>query len=81
MFRKKGLRMSEKRRADYHEDLPVEEPVYRAPEIVSLLGGPVFVDARPGQVRAICEGVTGVGSDRRSALRALAERAKAVTTS
>jgi hypothetical protein len=60
---------------------PDEVSGYRAPEIVSLLGGPVFVDMRPGHVRVICEGVTGVGADRKSAFRALAELARAVPTS
>jgi hypothetical protein len=64
-----------------HDRSPDEVSGYRAPEIVSLLGGPVFVDMRPGHVRVTCEGVSGVGADRRSAFRALAEQAKAVHTS
>jgi hypothetical protein len=53
----------------------------RAPEIVSRLGGPVFVDMRRGYVRVTCQGVTGVGPDRASAFRALADQVKAVPTS
>jgi hypothetical protein len=59
------------------ERSPGGRPGYRAPEIVSRLGGPVFVDMRQGFVRATCQGVTGVGPDRASALRALADQVKA----
>lgn len=64
-----------------HDHSPDVRREYRAPEIVSLLGGPVFVDMRPGIVRVTCEGVTGVGADRKSAFTALAEQARAVPTS
>ena len=60
---------------------PGERPGCRAPEIVSRLGGPVFVDMRPGCVRVTCQGVTGVGPDRATAFRALADQVKAVPAS
>ena len=53
---------------------PVQRPAVSAPEVVSRLGGPVFVDMRPGHVRATCKGVTGVGPDRATAFRALADQ-------
>jgi len=52
-----------------------------APEIVSRLGGPVFVDMRPGHVRVVCQGFIGVGPDRMSAFRALADQVKFVHAS
>ncbi|HVK15270.1 MAG TPA: hypothetical protein VM597_41405 [Gemmataceae bacterium] len=60
---------------------PGERPGCRAPEIVARLGSPVFVDMRPGCVRVTCQGVTGVGPDRASALRALADQVKAAPAS
>ena len=52
-----------------------------APGVVASLGGPVFVDMRPGHIRATFGGVTGVGPDRASAFRALEERVKAAPSS
>jgi hypothetical protein len=63
------------------ERSPGERPGYRAPEIVARLGGPVFVDMQQGCVRVTCQCVTGVGPDRASAFRALADQVKAVPAS
>lgn len=60
---------------------PGERLGCRAPEIVSRLGGPLFVDMQQGCVRVTCQGVTGVGPDRASALRALADQVKAAPAS
>jgi hypothetical protein len=60
------------------EHSPGGRPGWRAPEIVARLGGPVFVDRRQGCVRVTCQGVTGVGPDRASAFRALADQVAAV---
>ena len=53
---------------------PGEGSPVSAPEVVSRLGGPLFVEMWPGHVRATCAGVTAVGPDRAAALRALADR-------
>jgi hypothetical protein len=53
----------------------------RAPELVSRLGGPDFVDMRPGHVQATCAGLTGAGPDRTSAFRALADQVRAMVGS
>jgi hypothetical protein len=58
--------------SDARRDEAEEGDRWRAPEVVARLGGPVFVDMRPGHVRATCAGVTGVGPDRAAAFRALA---------
>ena len=50
-------------------------------EVLARVGGPLFVDRRPGQVRVACRGVTGVGPDRAAALRALAERLRTAAES
>jgi hypothetical protein len=68
--------MSDRRRdgGDGEASSPSERPAMSAPEVVSRLGWPVFVDMRPGYVLVTCKGVTGVGPDRASAFRALAEQ-------
>ena len=45
-----------------------------AAEIVDRLGAPLFMDSAPGAVLARCLGYVGNGTDRNSALRALAEQ-------
>ena len=45
-----------------------------APEIVSRLGAPLFVEMSPGGVRASCKGFVASGPDRASALRALVDQ-------
>ncbi len=76
--------MSDKQRNERHEGRAFPAVSHReveVPEIVSLLGGPVFVDRRPGCVRVTCVGFTGVGPDRSAAFRALADQFNAATAS
>jgi len=44
------------------------------PQIVSRLGGPIWVEMSPGRVRITCRGVTAVGPTRADAIRELADR-------
>lgn len=68
-------------RGEGGEASPGDRPDGTAPGVVALLGGPVFVDIRPGHIRATFGGVTGVGPDRASAFRALEEQVKAAPSS